>query len=169
MRRTKCSLSTCRQVRSSRRTRRLARLPRLLLRTSDAATPPRMFWQLLGRSTAGVGGAQQRGQMMTQLARRALLLVVLLLAWADAASGQSAWGLWQRTGSSSRRLGTFNTESDCRTAALRGARSLYDMQSRRKEIHPGTFELHGTEVHIPAGSRSWVISFDCFADMSDSR
>jgi hypothetical protein len=105
---------------------------------------------------------------MRQLARRAPLLVVLVLALADAASAQSAWGLWQRTGSSSRRLGTFNTESECRTAALRGARSLYDMQSRRNEVHPGTVELHGTEVHLPAGSRSWVISFECFADTIDS-
>ena len=38
----------------------------------------------------GVGDAQQRGQMMRQLARRAPLLVVLLLALADAASAQSA-------------------------------------------------------------------------------
>jgi hypothetical protein len=121
-----------------------------------------------GGAAGGVGDAQQRGQMMTQLARSAPLLVVLLLALADTASGQSAWGLWQRTGSSSRRLGTFNTESECRTAALRGARSLYDMQSRRNEADPGTFELHGTEVHLPAGSRSWVISFECFADTIDS-
>jgi hypothetical protein len=121
-----------------------------------------------GGAAGGVADAQEREQMITQLARRAPLLVVLLLALADAASAQSAWGLWQRTGSSSRRLGTFNTESECRTAALRGARSLYNMQSRRNEVHPGTFELHGTEVHIPAGSRSWVISFECFADTIDS-
>ena len=105
---------------------------------------------------------------MMQLARSAPLLVVLLIALVGAASAQSAWGLWQRTGSSSRRLGAFNTESECRTAALRGARSLYDMQSRRNEVHPGTFELHGTEVHIPAGSRTWVISLECFADTIDS-
>lgn len=105
---------------------------------------------------------------MMPLARRVPLVVVLLIALVGAASAQSAWGLWQRTGSSSRRLGAFNTESECRTAAVRGARSLYDMQSRRNEAHPGTVELHGTEVHLPAGSRSWIISFECFADTIDS-
>jgi hypothetical protein len=94
--------------------------------------------------------------------------MLLLLASVNAASAQSAWGLWERTGSSFRRLTAFNTESECRTAAVRGARSLYDMQSRRNQVHPGAVELHGTEVHIPAGPRSWVISFECFADMIDS-
>ena len=105
---------------------------------------------------------------MIRLARRASLIVVLLIVLVGAASAQSGWGLWQRTGSSSRRLGAFNTEAECRTAARRGAQSLYDMQSHRNEVHPGTVELHGTEVHLPAGSRSWVISFECFADTIDS-
>jgi hypothetical protein len=105
-----------------------------------------------GGAAGGVGDAQQRGQMMRQLARRAPLLVVLLLALADAASAQSAWGLWQRTGISSRRLGAFNTESECRTAAFRGARSLYDMQSHRNEVHPGTVELH----RDGSASPSWL-------------
>jgi hypothetical protein len=105
---------------------------------------------------------------MIRLAQRAPLIVVLLIVLVGAASAQSAWGLWQRTGSSSRRLGAFNTEAECRTAAQRAARSLYDMQSHRNEVHPGTVELQGTEVHLPAGSRSWVSSFECFADTIDS-
>jgi len=106
---------------------------------------------------------------MKHAARRASSVVVLLLLIASVGpvSAQSTWGLWERSGTSWRRLGTFNAESECRTSALRGARSLYNVQSRRSQVHPGTVELHGTEVHIPADFGPWVISFECFADTVD--
>lgn len=107
---------------------------------------------------------------MMQFTRRAALgVILLLLTSVGTASAQSAWGLWERSGTSWRRLGALNSESECRKAALREARSLYAMQSRRSQVHPGTVELHGTEVHIPADFGPWVISFECFADTIDSR
>jgi hypothetical protein len=33
-------------------------------------------------------------------------------------SAQSTWGLWERSGTSWRRLGTFNAESECRPSAI---------------------------------------------------
>lgn len=50
-----------------------------------------------------------------------------------------------------------------------GARALYDMQSRGSHVLPGTVELRGTQVHIPADFGPRVISFECFADTIDSR
>jgi hypothetical protein len=106
---------------------------------------------------------------MMQLARRASLVVVLLLASVGTASAEGTWVLWVNDGGSWNSLDAFSGESECRTSALRVAQSLYLRESGRRHTHPGTVELKGTEVHIPVDFDSWIISHECYPDTVDPR
>jgi len=115
---------------------------------------------------------------MIRLARRALVVVLLLPAAVATASAESAWVLWEGSMVSERgqvpdwrRVAAFKSEAECRASALREARFLYDMESRRRDAPAPErgLEITGSVVDIPIEFDVMTVSFECYSDTVDPR
>ena len=113
---------------------------------------------------------------MTPHAQRGLFVLALILASVSTASAEGAWVLWEGRSVSERgqvpawrRVDAFNGEAECRTSALRQARSLYDSESRERNARARGLELRGTRVEVPIEFDWMTVSFECYSDTFDPR
>ena len=111
---------------------------------------------------------------MTQVARRASLVALLLLASVGTASGESAWVLWELRSVSERgqvpawrRVDAFNGEAECRASALCQAKSLYDRESRERDARARGLELRDTKVEVPIEFDWMTVFFECYSETFD--
>lgn len=112
---------------------------------------------------------------MMQLAQRALLVVLLLVASVGTASGECAWVLWGesvvinadgvRTASTSI-LGAWGTRDECQG----GVRDYVTFIKGQKPPDPSKVEVAGSTVLIKGeGKSAMALSWQCLPDTVDPR